>query len=145
MADVTRAPHYNETFACTPTEARRARKAVAQFAGAWLYGRDSCDFETAVGEALANAVEHGRCSWMTVDCVYTHHRLVAEIAQNGVGFQPPCERRAPAEGSPRGYGIFIMQSLLDQLEFYENGTRLRLVKRAPRRAKRAAASFAHPA
>ena len=145
MADVIQAPHYKETFACTPTEARRARKAVAQFAGAWLQGHDSSDFETAVGEALANAVEHGKCSYMIVDCTYSRRRLVAEIAQNGLGFEPPSDRHAPAQGSARGYGIFIMQSLLDKLEFYENGTRLRLVKRAPRRAKRAAASSAHPA
>ena len=142
---MTPAPHYNETFACTPTEARRARKAVAQFAEAWLHGKDSCDFETAVGEALANAVEHGRCSRITVDCIFFRQRLVAEIAQNGRGFRPPRERRAPAEGAARGYGIFIMQSLLDGLEYHENGTRLRLVKRAPRRAKRGAASFPRPA
>ncbi len=138
-------PHYNETFACTPTEARRARKAVARFAAAWLQGADSIDFEMAIGEALANAIEHGKCSVMTVDCVYSRQRLVAEIAQNGIGWVPPHERRAPAYGSLRGYGLFIMHNMLDRLEYYENGTRVRLVKRAPRRANRAVASPAHPA
>lgn len=138
-------PHYKETFACTPTEARRARKAVARFAGEWLQGADSSDFETAVGEALANAVEHGKCSCLIVDCVYAHEKLVAEIVQDGVGFQAPRAHRAPAHGSDRGYGLFIMHSMLDRLEFYENGTRVRLVKRAPRRLKRAAASSARRA
>ena len=128
-------PKYKESFACTPTDARRARKAVAQFAGEWLAGADSTDFETAVGEALANAIEHGKCSRLTVDCVYAQERLVAEIAQNGQGFKPPRDHRAPAQGSIRGYGLFIMQSLLDRLEFFENGTRIRLVKRAARRAR----------
>ncbi|MBV9332412.1 MAG: ATP-binding protein [Candidatus Eremiobacteraeota bacterium] len=137
-------PQYRETFGCTPSDARRARKAIAQFAAAWLQGADSVDFETAVGEALANAIEHGKCSCLTVDCVYAHQRLVAEIAQNGLGFEPPRDRRAPERGSERGYGLFIMHSLLDRLEFYENGTRIRLVKRTPRRAKRAA-SPARPA
>jgi anti-sigma regulatory factor (Ser/Thr protein kinase) len=145
MVDVTQPPHYTETFACTPPEARRARKAVALFASAWLQGTDSTDFETAVGEALANAVEHSGCSQITVDCVYTHQRLVAEIAQNGFGFKPPLDRRAPAHGAARGYGLFIMHSVLDKVEFYENGTRVRLVKRAPRRVKRVAASSPHRA
>jgi anti-sigma regulatory factor (Ser/Thr protein kinase) len=145
MADVTRPPHYNETFACTPTEARRARKAVVQFAAPWLQGTASSDFETAVGEALANAVEHSHCSHLTVDCVYARERLIAEIVQDGIGFEPPRNQRAPAQGAERGYGLFIMHSVLDRLEFYENGTRVRLVKRAPRRAKRAAASSARPA
>ena len=138
-------PQYKETFACTPTDARRARKALARFADEWLQGTDSSDFETAVGEALANAVEHGKCSYLTVDCVYAQEKLVAEIAQNGRGFQPPRGRRAPAQGSDRGYGLFIMHSVLDRLEFYENGTRVRLVKRAPKRFKRAAASSARQA
>lgn len=133
-------PKYQETFACTPSDARRARKAVAQFAAAWLLGRDSSDFETAVGEALANAIEHGKCSSMTVDCAYDRDRLIAEIAQNGAGFQPPHAHRAPARGSARGYGLFIMYSMLDRLEFYENGTRVRLVKRASRHVKGAAES-----
>jgi anti-sigma regulatory factor (Ser/Thr protein kinase) len=134
-------PNYRETFACTPDDARRARRAIAQFAGEWLAGTDSTDFETAVGEALANAVEHGHCSRLTVDCSYSHERLVAEIAQNGKGFEPPCDRRAPTQGALRGYGLFIMQSLLDCLEFYEHGTRVRLVKRAPgEQAKAAEAS-----
>lgn len=145
MANVAHAPHYTETFSCTPLEARRARKAVAHFAAAWLQGTASSDFETAVGEALANAVEHGNCSHLTVDCIYTHERLVTEIVQNGMGFQPPRRRHAPAPGAERGYGLFIMHSVLDRLEFYENGTRVRLVKRAPRRAKAAAASSPHPA
>jgi anti-sigma regulatory factor (Ser/Thr protein kinase) len=145
MAEVTLAPHYSETFACTPTEARRARKAVAHFAAAWLHGTDSSDFETAVGEALANAVEHGGCSRMTVDCVYAHERLIAEIAQNGLGFEAPRDHPAPARGAARGYGLFIMQSMLDRLEFYENGTRVRLVKCAPRAAQPEAASSPRPA
>lgn len=131
--DVMPAPKYRESFACTPDDARRARKAVAQFAEEWLADADSMDFETAVGEALANAVEHGKCSRLTVDCTYSQERLVAEIAQNGQGFEPPRDHYAPAQGASRGYGLFIMQSLLDRLEFYEHGTRIRLVKRVPGR------------
>jgi anti-sigma regulatory factor (Ser/Thr protein kinase) len=122
-------PQFNETFACTPSDARRARKAVATFAKAWLRGVDSADFETAVGGALANAIEHGKCSRLTVDCRYARKRVVAEIRQNGLGFNPPRKGRVPAQGAGRGFGLFIMRTVLDHVEYREHGTRVRLVKR----------------
>jgi anti-sigma regulatory factor (Ser/Thr protein kinase) len=121
-------PRYTETFECTPHEARRARKAVAAFAGGWLEGRDATDFETAVGEALANVVEHGKCSLLTVDCWYAGKKVTAEIAQNGIGFEPPVRSRAPQRGAARGYGLFILRAVLDQVDYRENGTLIRLVK-----------------
>ena len=121
-------PRYTETFSCTAHDARRARKAVAAFAGGWLQGRDAIDFETAVGEALANVVEHGKCSQLIVDCWYAGKKITAEIAQNGIGFEPPTRPRAPEQGAVRGYGLFIMRAVLDQVDYRENGTRVRLVK-----------------
>jgi anti-sigma regulatory factor (Ser/Thr protein kinase) len=121
---------FRETFACTPLDARRARKAIAAFARTWLRDIESNDFETAVGEALANAVEHGKASELTVDCRYRRNKIVAEIYQNGVGFLPPADIRMPPHGAPRGYGLFIMRSVLDAVEYREGGTRIRLIKRA---------------
>lgn len=121
---------FRETFACTPLEARKARKAIAAFASIWLRGMESKDFESAVGEALANAVEHGKGSRLTVDCRYRRNKVVAEIHQNGVGFLPPADVRLPPHGAARGYGLFIMRSVLDRVEYREQGTRIRLVKRA---------------
>jgi anti-sigma regulatory factor (Ser/Thr protein kinase) len=89
MDTVPTHPQFNETYACTPSDARRARKAVVAFAQTWLRDVDSADFESAIGEALADAIEHGKCSRLTVDCKYARKRLVAQIRQNGVGFNPP--------------------------------------------------------
>ncbi len=122
-------PRYKSTFPCSPSAAREARKAVAAFARTWLKGADSTDFESAVGEALANAIEHGKCSIVTVDCWFDRQKLVAEIQQNGFGFEPATVH-APQRGSSRGYGLFIMRAVMDHVEFLENGTRVRLVKRA---------------
>lgn len=119
---------YRETFAGSPLEARRARKAIAAFASGWLHGLDATDFESAVGEALANAVEHGRCSRLVVDCCYARKKVTVDIRQDGVGFQPPMNSHPPAEGSARGYGLFIMRAVLDELKFHDQGTRVRLVK-----------------
>ena len=121
-------PRYTGTFPCTPQDARRARKAVAAFAGSWLQDGDATDFETAIGEALANVIEHGKCSQLTIECWYARKRVTAEIAQNGIGFEPPARARAPQHGATRGYGLFIMRAILDQVDYRENGTRVRLVK-----------------
>lgn len=124
---------YRETFDCNPTEARRARKAIAAFAQAWLKETDASDFESAVGEALANAVSHGHCKRLNVACRFVRQAVVAEIEQqNGAAFEPPASFAPPAVGAPRGYGLFIMRSILDELEYRENGRRVRLVKRTAR-------------
>lgn len=122
---------YKATFPCCPSEARRARKALAAFAKGWLCGTEATDFESAVGEALANAINHGKCKSLMIDCYFARRELVAIIEQqNGVPFDPPAKSQPPAEGAVGGYGLFIMRSVLDELEFAENGRRVRLVKRA---------------
>jgi anti-sigma regulatory factor (Ser/Thr protein kinase) len=124
---------YRESFACNPTEARRARKAIAAFAQTWLKGADATDFESAVGEALANAINHGKCKRLNVACRFACQELVAEIAQqNGEPFEPPATSAVPAAGTIGGYGLFIMRAVLDKLEYRENGKCVRLVKRAAR-------------
>jgi anti-sigma regulatory factor (Ser/Thr protein kinase) len=128
---VLRQHQYQGTFGCNPGEARRARKAIAAFAQTWLTGTDAADFESAIGEALANAVSHGKCKRLKVDCRFAEQAVVAEILQqNGVGFEP-ASILPPAAGAARGYGLFIMRSILDAVEYAENGKRVRLVKRAP--------------
>lgn len=122
---------YQETFACNPTEARRARKAIAAFAQVWLKGADATDFESAVGEALANAISHGGCKRLNVACHFTRRNVVAEIQQqDGAAFDPPEKSALPSAGAVSGYGLFIMRSVLDKLEYGENGRCVRLVKRA---------------
>ncbi len=93
-------------------------------------GRDLTDFESAVGEVLANSVEHGRGTKITVECYSDSRRVVAEIQDYGAGFLPPPTSEAPAGGAPRGYGLFIMRRLLDEVEFLDNGCKLRLIKTA---------------
>jgi anti-sigma regulatory factor (Ser/Thr protein kinase) len=88
------------------------------------------DFESAVGEALANAIHHGKCKRLNVACHFAREEVVAEIAQqNGAAFEPPATIQPPTAGAVRGYGLFIMRSVLDELEYRENGRRVRLVKR----------------
>lgn len=119
---------YKESFPCTAEGARCARKSLRNFAQEWLAGRDLADFETAVGEVLANAVEHSKSSTLTVDCSWCAGKLVTEIQDDGLGFLPPSTVRRPSGDALRGYGLFIMHQVLDELDFLDGGRRVRLVK-----------------
>ncbi len=101
---------------------------VTAFARAWLRGRDLSDFEAAIGEVLANAVEHGGGDSVTVECYFDSGKVIAEIRDCGGGFLPPAAIEAPLRGAPRGYGLFIMHCLLDEVHFLEGGRMLRLIK-----------------
>lgn len=126
---VRRPRGYEGSFPCSPIGARQARCAIKAFAQSWLSGRDLTDFEGAIGEVLANAVEHGRGLKIGVECYADSDRVVAEIRDYGGGFLPPAPVRAPTGGALRGYGLFIVHRLLDEVEYLDNGSRLRLIKR----------------
>jgi len=128
---VPRTSAYEGSFPCSPVGARQARCAITAFARGSLSGRDLTDFEGAIGEVLANAVEHSGGSRITVECYVDSGRVIAEIRDYGAGFLPPAAVQAPARGALRGYGLFIVNSLVDEIEYLDNGRRLRLTKRAP--------------
>jgi anti-sigma regulatory factor (Ser/Thr protein kinase) len=99
------------------------------FARAWLHARDATDFELCIGEALANAVEHGGGATMAITCERDGGRVVVEIADCGPGFEWRGGPRLPDASGCGGYGLYIMHQLLDELEVLDGGRRLRLVKR----------------
>jgi anti-sigma regulatory factor (Ser/Thr protein kinase) len=93
---------------------------------------DTFDLKVAVGEAAANAIEHGspkgRTSHIQVVCAFTNNCLEVEVKDEGV-FKP----RFPAFDSQlnyRGRGIPFMLALMDEVEIKESdqGTTVRLVK-----------------
>lgn len=86
------------------------------------------DVEIAVGEAIANAVEHGNKSAGSFSlCARFEGGLLAiEVKDGGSGFLPD----APAEPKAyRGWGILLMRHLVDSISFHDGGTRVRLEKR----------------
>jgi anti-sigma regulatory factor (Ser/Thr protein kinase) len=110
---------------------------LAAIASQWLAGDDLLDFELAVGEALANAVEHGGGGVVHVSCGYERGRVVAEIQDYGAGFGRAGPPSRPPNGAVRGYGLFIMNRIVDEVEFMDDGRRLRLMKDAPRNSEHA--------
>lgn len=90
------------------------------------------EIKVAVGEACANAIEHGSpaggTSNVSVNCVFSGKCLDIEVTDEGV-FKP----RFPAFDSQlnyRGRGIPFMLALMDEVEIKESdeGTTVRLVK-----------------
>jgi len=125
------AARYWDGFACSPHNAAEARRAVTRFASTWLAQTDLWDFELAMGEVLSNAVQHGRSYWIAVHCYLDGDRIVTEVRDYGDGFALPQQFEPPAQGALRGYGLFLMHALLDELEFLDSGRHVRLVKKLP--------------
>jgi serine/threonine-protein kinase RsbW len=92
------------------------------------------DIELCVGEATVNAVRYGSPNGihdrLTVRFFEENDTLVIEIQDNGPGFEL---HRVPEPHAEKlrenGLGIFLMQSLVDRVEFRHNGgTTVRLEK-----------------
>lgn len=90
------------------------------------------DIKVAVGEACANAIEHGsplgKANKVTVEVNYNSKCLLIDVIDEGV-FKP----RFPAFDSQlnyRGRGIPFMLALMDEVEIRESehGTTVRLMK-----------------
>jgi anti-sigma regulatory factor (Ser/Thr protein kinase) len=122
---------------------RRARRALIDFAAQCGFDNGVlADVESAAGEALANAVEHGDCAeGVDVMATFDGVRLVIEVKDHGIGFDcgPALERaNAPDTSGNRGFGIFLMRTLMDEVAYSDCGSRIQLVKRLGARASVAA-------
>jgi anti-sigma regulatory factor (Ser/Thr protein kinase) len=127
---------YRRSYPQTSKAVGLARRDVIDVAKACGFsGQALADIEVAVGEGLANAVEHGRRGdggfevWVRCD----EFALVIEIKDSGRGFDhgSVCSRTRPPVEALRGFGTFIMRELMDEIHYTEFGTRLRLLKRLP--------------
>ncbi len=126
---------YRAQFPSAFESVGEARRAVVDFARHWFSGEDLCDIESAVGEALANAAEHGSKTGGMIDikCRCVGDRFTVEVHDSGSGFERwnASDYIRPMSTSSRGYGMFIMRELMDEVEYSERGSRLRLMKRLP--------------
>lgn len=102
-----------------------ARRMVEQFAYEnGVRGTELADLTSAVGEALANAAQHGYRphTEITVRCIADIDRIAVEVEDEGPGFAPAPKREAP------GNGLTIMFCLVDRVSFEKNGRVIRLEK-----------------
>jgi stage II sporulation protein AB (anti-sigma F factor) len=79
---------------------------------------DAREFVTAIGEALANAIEHSQSKSVEVSCwVDGNDKLVATVVDSGCGFSGvPDGPVLPPPHAERGRGLPIMQRYSDILK-----------------------------
>jgi len=126
---------YRKKFPSAYENVSSARRAIVDFARQWFSPRDLDDIEYAVGEALSNSAEHGHKNGTSIEivCRCDGDTFTVEVKDSGGGFArwDATDYVRPMSSATRGYGTFIMRELMDEMEYSERGTRLRLTKRLP--------------
>ena len=83
------------------------------------------DLKTAVTEACLNAIEHGNKLNQNVNVVITmtpsEEAMVVEVWDNGgerydLSSEPDIKQKINGEHRPRGWGLFLIQNLMDEVE-----------------------------
>lgn len=97
------------------------------------------DLKTAVDEACINAIEHGNQQnadiKVLVELIAEDTKLQVDIHDQGKGFRgriqkPDIDARIAGKQPARGWGLFLIQSLMDEVEFDwnpETGNVIRMV------------------
>jgi serine/threonine-protein kinase RsbW len=91
------------------------------------------DIKVAIGEACNNSVIHGnKAAHIQMKFICEPNQFVAEIVDEGEGFDIEEYEKPDLDNyQGRGLGIFIMESLMDDVSIESmmgNGTRIRLIK-----------------
>jgi serine/threonine-protein kinase RsbW len=99
-------------------------------------GRED-DIELALTEALANAVVHGAKSDTSkiIECDVAcdeERGILIVVRDPGTGFDPATIAN-PCEGqniyANHGRGIYLINQLMDEVQFHKNGTEIHMLKR----------------
>jgi serine/threonine-protein kinase RsbW len=93
--------------------------------------------ELALNEALANAIIHGAKEdpTKTIECLVAcdeERGILIVVRDPGTGFDPEAIPRCTMGEnvySNHGRGIFLINQLMDEVEFRKNGTEIHMVKR----------------
>ena len=91
------------------------------------------DIKVAVGEACNNSVIHGQeSSVVDLTFIIDEKNFIVEVIDKGNGFNVNDYEKPDLDNyQGRGLGIFIMESLMDNVEIdttVGNGTTIRLIK-----------------
>jgi len=95
---------------------------------------DIDDIKVAVGEACNNAVLHGKSEEEIYEIAFklSDEKIHIEVKDNGIGFDEEKYEEPDLDNlKGNGLGIYIMKSLMDEVDIIANdkeGTTLKLVK-----------------
>ena len=106
-----------------------AMSTAASMAALMGFSKDRIeDLKTAVAEACINAIEHGNHlnNSLTVGVVLSSNddQLEVKVIDDGAGIEakpaaPDIDRKVHGEEDPRGMGMFLIQALVDEAEWYQ--------------------------
>ena len=123
-----------------------ARRVCREVLGSFGVGsQDVDDIETVVGELATNAVCHAHDENYTIEIKVASDLAVVTVSDHGIGFSremiaPPGTLRTGQTGQMErigGWGIPIVVSLTDRVDFYESkphGTTVRVEKQLNKEA-----------
>jgi serine/threonine-protein kinase RsbW len=125
---------YRAAFTSDLRNVAPVRQGIARFAAECGFSEEAVsDIRLAAGEALSNAVEHGRAPAarrVVVRCAFRNNVLLIEVRDRGQGFTEPFDRSSVSpDDRGRGFGIFLMRRLMDEVSFANKGTIVRLTRR----------------
>jgi serine/threonine-protein kinase RsbW len=87
----------------------------------------------AVTEAVNNAIQHGNKfdenKNINLEFVPTQNKLSFIVKDQGQGFDPstiPDPTEPENIEKPNGRGVFLMKNLADEIEYFENGSTIKL-------------------
>jgi serine/threonine-protein kinase RsbW len=112
------------------------RKGIRSLAAGAGFDKAECqDIEVAIGEAVTNAVCHGRpaegAGRVHVHCSLAHGHLAVEIEDEGGATCLPLPKANPTATDEHGRGWYLMHRLMDQVSVRctEKGLLVRMAKR----------------
>ena len=122
-----------------PTDLRAAREIQQQILGevkACGYTEESIfAIKLAMEEAVTNAIKHGnrydRAKKVTVNYAISPQRTEIVVADEGGGFTPYVLPDPTVQGNlecPSGRGVMLMRAYMDEVQFSDRGTCVRMVK-----------------
>ncbi|MBI2842459.1 MAG: ATP-binding protein [Armatimonadetes bacterium] len=113
------------------------RKGVKSLAAGAGFGEDDCqDIEVAIGEAVTNAICHGRpqagAGSLRVRCYIGAGQIRVEVEDEGRTTCVPLPQRVPDPDNEHGRGWFLIHRLMDgvSVSCSERGLLVRMVKRS---------------
>lgn len=112
---------------------RRIMERVAEAVEAYGFPADRLErFKTAVAEAAMNAIEHGNDSDPSLDVHVQvkaqHDTITVAIRDEGGGSgpvaaeTPDIEAKLAGEQKPRGWGLFLIEKMVDEMRTHDDGT-----------------------
>ena len=121
------------TIASEPGNERAAMRRIGEEAQPYLPPMKLEQLKTAVAEATLNAIEHGNHNQPELDVaiqlVVTDRELTVRISDHG-GDQvipevtsPNLERKLAGLESPRGWGLFLIRNLVDEVRITNQSDR----------------------